>query len=192
MKVHHLLGARRIAGVLSVLLLSACSSGGGGGDATEGRATWTNVSTNSISFNVDGPDAETPASQTITATFGDNVAHLAIINTGNGVANVTATTSGRTAEITIVPTAPETLGSGIFRGAIAVTGYFCADAACTSLAAGNTQQISVNYQISPVLLTIAPYVGTANVSSTAIIRGHCFRALSISTAKLLPGRKSHS
>lgn len=179
MKVHHLLGARRIAGVLSVLLLSACSSDGGGGDAGEGRAAWTNVSTNSISFNVEGPDAETPASQTITATFGDNVAHLAVIHTGNGVANVTSTTSGRTAEITILPTAPETLGSGIFQGAVAVTGYFCADAACTSLAAGNTQQISVTYQISPVLLTIAPYVGTANVSNTAIIRGVGFASFAV-------------
>jgi hypothetical protein len=178
MKVHHLLGARRIAGVLSVLLLSACSSDSGG-DGAEGRATWTQVSANSISFAVDGPDAETPASETITATFGENVAHLAVVHTGTGLADVTSTVAGRTAEITIVPQSPDALGSGVFRGAIAVTGYFCADAACTSLAAGNTQQIAVTYQISPILLTVSPYVGIANVESTAIIRGVGFGSFAV-------------
>ena len=172
--MHHVFGACRVAGVLSIFLLSACSSSGG--DDGEGRSTQTSVSANSISFTADAPDAATPAAQTITATFGDSVAHLAVIHTGVGVANVTSTTSGRTAQITVEPESPATLGSGVFRGTIAVTGYFCADANCASLAAGNTQQITINYQISPVILSIAPYVGTANVSNTAIIRGIGFAA----------------
>lgn len=172
--MHHVFGARRVAGVLSIFLLSACSSSGDGGD--DGRSTQTSVSADSISFTADAPDAATPAAQTITATFGDSVAHLAVIHTGVGIANVTSTVSGRTAQITVEPESPATLGSGIFSGNIAVTGYFCADAACTSLAAGNTQRITINYQISPVILSIAPYVGTANVANTAIIRGVGFAA----------------
>ena len=150
-------------------MLSACSSGGG--DEGEKGSTQTSLSASSVSFSVDAPDADAPAPQTITATFGERVAHLSVIHTGVGVANVTSTVSGRTAEITIEPEQPSSLGSGIFQGVIAVTGYFCADAACTSLAAGNTQRISVNYQISPVILSIGPYIGTANVAGTAIVRG---------------------
>jgi hypothetical protein len=166
--VHHLLGARRVVGVLSVFLLSACSSGG---DGNGNGSTHTGVSTNSITFAVDAPDAPTPAAQSVTATFGGDVAHLGVIHTGDAVANVTSSVAGRTAQIVIEPNAPNSLGSGIFDGAVAVTGYFCADAACSSLAAGNTQTIVVEYQISPVIQTVAPYVATADVSGSVIIRG---------------------
>ncbi len=170
----YLLGVRRVAGVLLIASLSACSSGGGEGDET--RSTHTSVSTNAIEFAVDAPDAAKPPAQTVTATFGDDVAHLAIIHNGAGIANVTSEVSGRTAAINIDPTAPTDLGSGIFPGSVAITGYFCADAACTSLAAGNTQTITVRYQISPVIQTVMPYVGTASVADTAIIRGVGFRS----------------
>lgn len=169
MKVHHLLGARRVAGVLSLLLLAACSSGGGGDE--QGRSAGITLSTNSVAFAADAPDADTPETQVVTATFGENVVHLAVIHTSNAIANITTSTSGRTAQISIAPAAPSDLGSGIFQATIAVTGYFCADAGCTSLAAGDTEQIRVTYQISPVILAIAPYVATANESGTAIIRG---------------------
>lgn len=166
--MHHVLGARRLAGVLSILALSACSSGG---DDGESRSTQTTVSTNTISFSADAPDAATPASQTITASFGDTVAHLAVIHSGVGIANITSAVNGRSAEITIEPDTPTSLGSGIFQSTVAVTGYFCADAACTSLAAGNTERISVNYQVSPVIRTVAPYVAVANTAGTVIVRG---------------------
>lgn len=166
--MHHLPGDRRVVGVLLALLLSACSSGSGD---EESGSTHTGVSTNSIVFSVDAPDAPTPAAQTVTATFGDDVAHLGVIHTGDALANVTSSITGRTAQIVIEPNAPSSLGSGIFDGAVAITGYFCADAACTSLTAGNTQTVVVEYQISPVIRTVAPYVAVAGATGGVIVRG---------------------
>jgi hypothetical protein len=79
-----------------------------------------------------------------------------------------------------VPTAPASIGPGPFVGAIAVTGYTCADATCSRLSAGSTATVSVNYQISPVIQRVAPYVATAGVSDTVIIRGLGFRAFNLS------------
>ena len=170
----YLLGMRRVAGIFLIALLSACSSGGGDDDS--GHSTEVSVSTDRIDLAVSAPDAETPPAQTVTATFGENVAHLAVIHNGTALANVTSQVQGRTAQITIEPAAPRTLGSGVFPGNIAITGYFCANPQCSSLAAGSTATVTVRYQISPVLQTIAPYVGLANVSDTAIIRGVGFRS----------------
>mgnify|MGYP001064278732 CR=1 FL=1 len=183
MTVHHVLGARRLAAVLSLLALAAC---GGSSDEGEGkgRSTDTTVSTNAITFSVPAPDAETPPAQTFTATFDDAVAHLAVIHSGNGIASVSSVVNGRTAEITVQPAAPSEIGSGIFRGTIAVTGYFCANTACSSLVAGNTEQVVVTYQISPVILTISPYVGTAGVAGTALIRGVGFRSFPPQSVRL--------
>lgn len=180
--MHHLLGVRRVASVLLVALLAACSSGGDGDDRT--RSTEIVVSTNSITFSADAPDADTPAAQTITATFGSDVAHLAVIHNGRGIANVTSEISGRTATINVEPTAPSAIGSGIFTGSIAITGYFCADASCTSLAAGNTETITVSYQISPVIISVAPYVGIADKSASAILRGVGFASFATQGVRL--------
>ena len=170
----YLLGMRRVAGVVLIALLSACSSGGGDGDS--GHSTDVSVSTDRIDLAVSAPDAEPPPTQTVTATFGEDVAHLAVIHNGTAIANVTSQVQGRTAQITIEPTSPRTLGSGVFPGNVAITGYFCANPQCSSLAAGQTGTVTVRYQVSPVLQTIAPYVGLANVSDTAIIRGVGFRS----------------
>jgi len=166
--VRHVFGARRLTAALLALALSACSSGDGDG---EGRSTQTTVSRTSLSFSADAPDAPAPSPQTVTVSFGDTVAHLAVIHSGDAIASITSTVDGRSAEITIEPASPSSLGSGIFQSTVAITGYFCADAACTSLAAGNTQRISVRYQISPVIQTVAPYVAVANVPGDVIIRG---------------------
>ncbi len=169
----YLLGMRRVAGIFLIALLSACSSGG---DGDAGHSTDISVSTDRIDLAVGAPDAETPPTQTVTATFGEDVAHLAVIHNGTAIANVTSQVQGRTAQITIEPAAPSELGSGVFPGNVAITGYFCANPQCSSLAAGKTGTVTVRYQISPVLQTIAPYVGFANVSDTAIIRGVGFRS----------------
>lgn len=169
----YLLGMRRVAGIFLIALLSACSSGG---DGDSGHSTDISVSTDRIDLAVEAPDAPTPPSQTITASFGEDVAHLAVIHNGTAIANVTSQVQGRTAQITIEPAAPSALGSGVFPGNVAITGYFCANPQCSSLAAGKTGTVTIRYQISPVLQTIAPYVGFANVSDTAILRGVGFRS----------------
>ena len=62
------------------------------------------------------------------------------------------------------------------------TGYFCADANCSRLEAGESQTFSVNYQVSPTVVTVAPYVATAGVSNTAILRGAGFLGFGVVNA----------
>lgn len=166
-------GARRVAGFLLFGLLAGC--GGGGGD----DATQTEISTNAISFSASGPAAETPAAQVFTATFGKDVAHLAVVHSGDAIASATSVMNGRTAEITVVPAAPSSIGSGAFIGAVAVTGYTCADPTCNKLSAGSTATVSVSYQISPLIERVAPYVAAAGTSDTVIIKGQGFQAFSV-------------
>jgi hypothetical protein len=150
-------------------LLSAC---GGGGD--DDQSVHTELSTNSITFTADSPDAATPAAQTVTATFGADVAHLSVLHAGPGIVRVTSSSTGRTAQISIEPEAPSSIGTGAFTSSVAVTGYVCADAACSTLAAGNTATVTVKYQVSPIVSHVAPYVATAGKSAAAVIRGKGF------------------
>lgn len=168
-------GARRVAGLLSIGLLAGCS-GGNGGDA----ATRTQLSTNAISFSAAGPRADRPAAQVLTATFGEDIAHLAVVHSGDAVAEASSVLNGRTAEITVVPVAPSEIGPGQFVGAVAVTGYTCADATCSTLSAGNTATVSISYQISPVVEQVAPYVATSGVSDSVIVRGLGFLNFNVS------------
>lgn len=172
--MHYLPGARRVAGFLLVSLLAGCSSGGGDDDPTG-----TQISTNAISFSAAAPDAATPASQVFTATFGSDIAHLAVIHSGDAVAGVTSTMNGRTAQITVTPTVPATVGPGAFTGAVAVTGYTCADSTCSRLSAGSTSTVSVSYQVSPVVQLVTPYVAISGVSDSVVIRGIGLQSFSV-------------
>lgn len=170
--MHHRLGLCRVAGTLLVLLLSAC-----GGD--EKDPVTTGISTTSINFSATAPDAATPAAQTVTATFGADVVHLAAIHSGEGIARVTYTLAGKTALLTIEPSAPSAIGAGRYTGVVAITGHTCANAKCSNLAAGNTLTLAVTYQVSPVVQLVAPGVATAGRSATAIIRGVGFQKYAI-------------
>ncbi|MET0534570.1 MAG: IPT/TIG domain-containing protein [Steroidobacter sp.] len=164
-EVHYLPGARGVAGLFLMALLAGC--GGSGGD----ESTRTEISTNAISFSAPAPDAATPATQVFTATFGDEIAHLAVVHSGAAISAVTSTMNGRTATITVEPVAPNTVGPGTYIGAVAVTGYTCADATCGKLAAGATSTVAVSYQVSPVVQFVTPYVETAGVADEVILRG---------------------
>jgi hypothetical protein len=155
-------------------LLAGCGGGSGGDESTR-----TEISTNAISFTAAGPDVATPPSQVITATFGSEIAHLAVVHSGTAVNTVTSTLNGRTATITVEPVSPATVGPGAFIGAVAVTGYTCADSTCSKLAAGTTSTVSVSYQISPVVQLVTPYVETANDSGDVVIRGLGFRSFNV-------------
>jgi hypothetical protein len=174
--VHHLPGFRRVAGVLLSVSLAACSGGGGGAGEASRR---TDISTSTMAFRAASPAAATPAPQVVTATFGADVANVAVIHTGTAIANVTSVLNGRTAQITIEPRAPAQAGAGALTGTVAITGYFCADANCTRVEAGNSQTVNVSYQISPVVNFVAPYVGVAGVSTTATLRGAGFLGFAI-------------
>ena len=75
--------------------------------------------------------------------------------------------NGRTAQITVEPTAPATIGPGAFTGAVAVTGYTCADPTCSKLSAGSTSTVAVNYQVSPAVQLVAPVCGHLPAFRTA-------------------------
>lgn len=167
--MHHVAGVSRVAGLLLVSLLCAC---GGGGD--DDQSAHTELSTHSITFSADAPDAATPAAQTVTATVGPDIAHLSVLHAGSGVVRVTSSLTGRTAQISIEPEAPSSIGAGAFTSTVAVTGYVCADAACSTLAARNTETVTVKYQVSPIVRYVSPYVATAGKSAAAVIRGKGF------------------
>lgn len=167
--LHHLAGVGRVTGLLLLVsLLGAC----GGGD--DDQSAHTELSTHSITFNADTPDAPTPAAQTVTATVGADIAHLSVLHAGPGIVRVTSSLAGRTAQISIEPEAPSSIGSGVFTSTVAVTGYVCADAACSTFAAGNTETLTVKYQVSPIVRFVAPYVASAETSAAVVIRGKGF------------------
>lgn len=174
-KVHYLPGARRVAGWLLFGLLAGCGGGGGGDDTAPVQ-----ISTNAIAFSAAGPSAEAPAAQTFTATFGKDVVQLAVVHSGDAIASTSSVLNGRTAQISVTPATPVAVGPGAFVGAVAVTGYTCADATCSRMAAGSTATLPVSYQVSPAVLSVAPYVAAAGTSDTVIIRGQGLRAFNIS------------
>jgi hypothetical protein len=147
-------------------LLAGCGSGSGGDASTR-----TEISTNAMTFNAVVTDTAAPTAQVFTATFGSDIAHLGVVHSGGAVSGVTSIVNGRTATITVTPVAPADVGPGPFVGAVAVTGYTCADATCSKLAAGTTSTVSINYQISPIVQLVTPYVATAGVADEVVIRG---------------------
>ncbi len=152
--------------------LAACSSGAS-------QDVSSTVTTSSLAFSAASPDAPTPAAQTVGATFGPGTVYVAILHDGSAIADVSYTLSGSSAQITVTPASPATLGAGAFTGALTVTGYRCADAACLRLLPGNTSVVNVTYGIPPIVRYIAPYVGTANTAQTAIIRGQGFSSFTV-------------
>ncbi|WP_116807124.1 hypothetical protein [Steroidobacter cummioxidans] len=173
-KVHYLPGARRVAGFLLFGLLAGCGGGGGGDSASQ-----TQISTHAIAFSASGPSEAAPAAQSFTATFGKDVVQLSVVHSGDAIASVSSVLNGGSAEITVVPATPSAIGPGAFVGAVAVTGYNCADTTCSRLAAGSTATVSVSYQISPTVLSVAPYLVASGVSDTVIVRGLGLRAFNV-------------
>lgn len=159
-------------------LLAGCGGGSGGDEAAR-----TEISTNAISFKAAGPSAATPAAQEFTVTFGEDIAHLAVVHNGDAVASATSVLNGRTARVTVIPAAPSSIGPGPFVGAVAVTGYTCADATCSRMSAGSTATVAVDYQISPAVQAVTPYVETAGVSDNVLIRGVGFRSFNVNAVR---------
>lgn len=175
--MHYLPGARRVAGFLLFGLLAGCG-GGGGDDSAPVR-----VSTDAMTFSAASPSAATPAAQTFTVSFGKDVVQLAVVHSGDAIASTSSVQSGRSATITVTPTSPASIGPGPFQGAVAVTGYTCADTTCSRLAAGSSGTVLVNYQVSPLIQSVTPYVATSGVSDTVIIRGVGLRAFNNLTVR---------
>lgn len=165
--------ARRVSALLIIAVLSACGSGGGGQQSS------TSISTNDVSFSAASPDAPTPPAQILTATIDPETVYVAVLHNGAAIASVTHSLSGNTAQIVVAPASPGVLGAGVFKGTITVTGYRCADPACSRLVSGNSQIVNVAYQIPPVVRFVAPYVGVAGTADTAVIRGQGFQKFTV-------------
>jgi len=163
----------RAAALSVVVVLSAC--GGGNGD----RDTTIQVSTNALSFSAASPDAPTPPTQLLTATIGPETVYIIVLHGGAAIAGVSYTISGNTAQIVVSPASPGTLGAGSFTGAVTVTGYDCGNPECSQLVPGKPQIVSVTFEIPPIVRFVAPYVGIAGTSDTAIIRGQGFQAFAV-------------
>src|SRR5690606_32520941 len=102
---------------------------------------------------------------------------------GDAVASATSVLNGRTARVTVNPAAPSSIGPGPFAGAVAVTGYTCAHPTCSRMSAGSTATVAVDYQISPAVQAVAPYVETAGVSDNVLIRGVGFRSFNVNAVR---------
>lgn len=165
------------AGCTIALLLAAGLAACSGGDAS--RDVTTAVSTNSLGFSAASPDAPTPPAQTFGASFGPDTVYVAILHDGSAIAEVTYTLAGNSAQITVSPAAPATVGAGVFTGALTVTGYACGNPACTRLVAGNTEVVNVTYGIPPIVRYVAPYVGITNASQAVIVRGRGFQQFTV-------------
>lgn len=172
--MHRLTMSRRITAIFLMTLLSACSGGGSSHQAS------TNISTNTIAFNIASPDELTPASQTFTATVSTGTTYVAVLHNGPAIANASYTLSGTTVQVVINPASPGSLGVGNFTGTVTVTGFSCGDPTCSAPVPGNTQIVNVTYQIPPIVRFVAPYVATTNTPGTVIIRGQGFQKFSIS------------
>jgi hypothetical protein len=167
------IGVCRAAVILFVVGLSAC--GGGNGD----RLTNVEVTIQSLSFSAASPDAQTPPTQSLTATFGPGTVYVTILHSGAAIAGVTYTITGNTAQIVVSPASPGTLGAGNFTGAVTVTAYDCGNPDCSTLVPGNTQIVKVTFGIPPIVRFVAPYVGITGLSDKAIIRGQGFQAFTV-------------
>lgn len=173
--MHPLLRSRSALALLGLAALSAC---GGGSDGASVQPTAT-VSTQAIAFQVAGPDDPTPATQTFTATFSSGTVFVAAIPEGSAIERVTYTLSGNTATVSVVPKSPQTLGPGKFTGAVSIFGQVCADAACSRLVSGKTQQVTISYPIPEVVRDVAPYVAPANTATAVILRGRGFQTATV-------------
>lgn len=173
--MNSLFRSRSLLALLGLAALSACGGGSDGGSA-QPSAT---VSTQAIAFQVAGPDDATPATQTFTATFSSGTVFVAAIPEGAAIDQVTYTLSGNTAVVSVVPKSPATLGPGKFTGAVSIVGQTCADAACSRLVSGKTQQVTISYPIPEIVRDVAPYVAEANAANTVVLRGRGFQTAAI-------------
>ncbi len=167
-------GARRFGGALMLVLLGACSSSDDGATSRQLQ-----LSAQSLNFVAASPTAAAPAAQTITATFGAGVANISALQSGTAIEDVQVAINGTSAQITVVPAAPTTIGAGQFKSTIALTTYFCGDPACTRLEAGESSTVNVTYQVSPLVTDIAPSIAISGTSGSAIVRGTGFQAFAL-------------
>lgn len=167
-----------------VLGLSAC-----GGDSN--GAANTSSSVPALTFGAASPSDTTPNAQTFTASLSAGTRYLVINHNGLAVSKVTYTLHGNTADITVYPSSPASIGSGIFTSNIDITGYGCADSSCSQMAPGNTATVPATYTIPLNVQFVAPYVGTtytgtSGLAQSIILRGQGFQSFSVQGVQFVP------
>jgi len=155
---------RRFFVVSAILLLAACGGGGGGGGGVSSPAF--SISPGSLTFSAASVSSATPSPQTITITVTAGTVYLGAAYGGAAIANATFGVTGpTTAEVTVYPAAPSTLGPGQHSGSVAIVG--CNDVACNSQVAGSPKTVTVTYNIQGVVAspsTLSYTIGNSPVA----------------------------
>lgn len=153
---------RRLFAASVILLLAACGGGGGGGASAPGFS----VAPQSLTFSAASAASATPSAQTITVTVTSGTVYLAAAYGGTAIANATFYITGpTTAEVTVFPAAPSSLGPGQHSGTVAIIG--CNDVACNSQVAGSPYYVTVTYNIQGVVASPSALTYTLGNSPVA-------------------------
>ena len=126
--------------IACLFLLSACGGGSGGG-------TSYSVTPTSMTFSAAATNGVTPSPKNITITVNAGTVYLAAVYNGNAINTATLNFTGpTTAEVSVYPEAPGTLGTGTHTGTVAV--YGCSDVNCNSQISGSPVNVNVTYTVN--------------------------------------------
>lgn len=178
-------GSRKLASGLftAFFALSLASCGGGSGSGASAPPPpppgTLSLSRSSVSFSVNGPYAQTPATQTITGTVtGVTTSGTLYItvsaNNPNGFFNVTSVTiTGNTGQLGVIPALPSSLKAGRFQGTITISACLNDSTCKTGQLSGSPQTIPVDYAVASGVDgdTVTPRVIPAGTAGTVILRG---------------------
>lgn len=153
--------AKTFVAMALALLAAACGGGGGGGGGGPQAPRGTlSVSTTNLTFIANGPNAPTPASQTVsgsvTGVSGGTLV-INIVGTGTAIAAIspvilTSDTSGQ-ATVSVPP--PATLGVGTYTGTITVRACMSDPNCASGNLSGSPQTINVTYHVAALQSSVA-------------------------------------
>lgn len=154
-----------------IAVLSACGGGGGGGGS---NGPSYQVSPSSITFTAPDSSSSAPAPQTIdiSVTSGDVVLGTSTFS-GAVISSLNQIITGNTtAQITVYPSLPSSLGKGTHTGSVMI--HACANSNCSSEIAGSPRTIAVTYQIegfsaTPASISLSAVEGESPVAKPELI-----------------------
>jgi hypothetical protein len=154
---------RTATAVALCLFVCACGGGGGDGGGGGGGPTGTlSVSTNSLTFIANGPQANTPAAQAVSGTVtgvSSGTLFVTIVGTGTAIAAISPVTlvNDTTGQAMVSVPAPSTLGPGTYTGTITVRACLNDQSCSGSNLQGSPQTINVTYHVAALQSSAASF-----------------------------------